>query len=408
MTLISADLGHFAAWLAAEPRALSDGTKEPGGDLYPERRIFGDYVAAQLAPLVAQGAVVHHRANALSVARDQGRFRIETSDGALTADLLVLAMTHLPPDPPAPFAALAGSARVIGDPYLPGALDRIGAAERVVILGTGLTSADVVASLDLRGFRGEILAVSRRGLRSRGHAPAVSASTADFTDPPSRTALALLRRVRSAVASEARAGRSWHAPLDRLREQSPEVWRALPEEERARSLARLRVFWDVHRFRIAPVVERRIDALLAEGRLRIRAARMLSAEETPRGIEVSYRPRGRTTDATGPDAEASVSERFDRVVLATGPAHGSVLRVNPALASLAAAGLIRRDPLGLGIATTRHCRADGPDGAPVPGLFVAGPLARGEVGELMGVPEVITHAEAVARAVLDMARTGTF
>ncbi|RWL36256.1 MAG: hydroxyacylglutathione hydrolase, partial [Mesorhizobium sp.] len=79
---------------------------------------------------------------------------------------------------------------------------------------------------------------------------------------------------------------------------------------------------------------------------------------------------------------------FDAVINTTGPAHGKILRTNPALRSLGDAGLIRIDSHGLGIATGRDSRAVGPDGEPVPGLFIAGPLARGTFGELMGLPEV--------------------
>jgi len=78
------------------------------------------------------------------------------------------------------------------------------------------------------------------------------------------------------------------------------------------------------------------------------------------------------------------------------PAHGQALQLNPALRSLAEAGLIRVDACGLGIETNLDSRAIGWDGEAVAGLFVAGPLARGTFGELMGLPEVARHAQMVA------------
>ncbi|TIY09720.1 MAG: hydroxyacylglutathione hydrolase, partial [Mesorhizobium sp.] len=35
-------------------------------------------------------------------------------------------------------------------------------------------------------------------------------------------------------------------------------------------------------------------------------------------------------------------------------------------------------------------------GRPAGSIFVSGPLARGSVGELMGIPEVTAHAERIA------------
>ncbi len=388
MTLISSDLGHFGAWLAAERRALSPGTLTLGGDFFPERRIFGEYVGSCLEPHLASGAIRHLRATAVSAARLADGYLVDLSDGtSLEADLVVLAMTHPMPSLPAELRGIAHSPRLIANPYDDRRIAAIGPTERVLIVGTGLTSADVVASLCHRGFWGEFVALSRHGLRSRGHGVVARKSEVDFARHPAPTARALVGRIRSAVAADAAFGHGWHGALDRVREQGQSAWRGLSSGERARLVRHLRAFWDVHRFRVAPQVEEVLDAQVARGKLTYHAARLVRATETADGVAVEYRPRG----ATG-----IVSDRFDSVVVTTGPSHADVLRTNPVLRSLAAAGLLRPDPLGLGLLVCDHCCAVNAAGAASPSLLVAGPLARGHVGELMGVPEVIVHAEIVA------------
>lgn len=387
MTMDSAAPGGLQTWVETQRPALSAGTRLATGELFVQRGLVGEYVAAALAPLLAAGRVEHLRARAATLARG-ARFTLGCDDGRrLVADLVVLATSHPPPGVPAVLAPLAGSARLIADSS-DGARLRVLArdARNLLIVGTGLTSADVIASLDRQGFAGRITALSRRGLRPRGHAFGHPDSAADFATDPARTALALLRRVRAAVRRDAGAGLPWQATLDNVRRDGPVIWAALPLAERARLVRRLRVWWDVHRFRIAPQLEAVIERRLAEGRLSIVAGRLLSAQESAAGVELRWHDRRA-------GAHAGL---FDAVILTTGPAHGAILREMPLFAAMAAAGLIRADPLQLGLDVTEGCRAVGRDGAPVPGLFVAGPLARGHVGELMGIPEVTQHAERVA------------
>lgn len=387
MTMDSAAPGGLQTWIETQRPALSAGTRLASGELFVQRGLVGDYVAGALAPLLAAGRVEHLRARAVTLARG-ARFTLGCDDGrTLVADLVVLATSHPPPGVPAVFAPLAGSDRLIADSGDGARLSALARrARNVLIVGTGLTSADVIASLDRQGFAGRIVALSRRGLRSRGHAFGYADSPADFATAPARTALALLRRIRAAVRADAAAGLPWQAALDNVRRDGPVIWAALPPGERARLVRRLRVWWDVHRFRIAPQLEAVIERRLAEGRLAIVAGRLLSAQEGDAGIEVRWHDRRA-------GARAGL---FDAVILTTGPAHGAILHEMPLFATMAAAGLIRADPLQLGLDVTDGCRAVGQDGRPVPGLFVAGPLARGHVGELMGIPEVTQHAELVA------------
>ncbi|MFT3974119.1 MAG: FAD/NAD(P)-binding protein [Amaricoccus sp.] len=388
MTIVSDQPNHFMDWLAAERITMSPSTLTLRGDFFPERRIFGRYIAAQLAPLVARGIVRHCCTSAVAARRAEGRWLIDLADGtSLVADFVVLAMSHPAPAVPGVLRDLAGSPALVADPYDNARIAALAGTERILIVGTGLTSADVVASLDRLGHRGRITALSRHGLRSRGHGVVEHPSEADFATDPAQTAVSLLRRIRAAVAADAALGQSWHATLDRVREQGPAIWAALPAGERRRLVRHLRTAWDVHRFRVAPQVEDVVEREMRRGRLDVVAARLVTARETPDGIEVAWRPRGSATVVTA---------TFGAVVVTTGPDHGTILQSNPVFRTLAADGLLCADPNGLGLLVEDHCRSVDAGGGLSDTLLVAGPLARGHVGELMGVPEATRHAEHVA------------
>lgn len=388
MTIVSGEPDHFMDWLAAARVEMSPGTLTLRGDFFPERGIFGRYVAAHLAPLLERGDLRHRRTSAVALHRSGARWLVDLADGTtFGADLVVLAMSHPVPALPAPLRGLADWPRLVADPYDAARVARLADSRNLLVVGTGLTSADVVASLARRGHRGRIVALSRHGLRSRGHGVIARKSEADFAAAPATTALALLRRIRAALAADLARGESWRATLDRVRDQGQPIWAALPPAERGRLLRHLRAFWDVHRFRVAPQVEETLDGLVRAGRLDTIAARLVAARRVEEGVEVSWRRRGGAVTETA---------TFDAVAVTTGPDHGSALRSNPVFRGLAAEGVIRPDPNGLGLLVADHCRAVDAADRPSASLFVVGPLARGHVGELMGVPEVTRHAEHVA------------
>jgi uncharacterized NAD(P)/FAD-binding protein YdhS len=304
--------------------------------------------------------------------------------------MLVIASTHPRPGLPAELRPLSGDACLIEDPLAENALDPIQDGERVLIVGSGLTAADIVATLDRRGRSGLITVISRRGLRPRGHAARTFPPEGDFVSRPARTATRLLASVRRAVAEAAAEGRPWQPVLDAARAQGSAIWAALDPDARRRVVRHLRPFWDVHRFRIAPQIDAMLEHRLAEGTLVFRRARLVSAEPRPQGFRVALR-----------DHRGTVLKRhFDRVVVATGPAHGDILAAQPYLQGLADKGFIALDPAGLGLLTATNARAIGGDCQADPTLFVAGPLARGTFGELMGLPQVSTYARFVADQLL--------
>lgn len=81
-------------------------------------------------------------------------WHLSVSDGpTLDATLLVIATTHPAPSLPAPLTTLEHDKRVVSNPWRDDALARIAPQESVAIIGTGLTMADIVASLSARGHK---------------------------------------------------------------------------------------------------------------------------------------------------------------------------------------------------------------------------------------------------------------
>jgi uncharacterized NAD(P)/FAD-binding protein YdhS len=391
MSVFPEDALHFDRWLRSEGDPGGDPASEmPDGRLYPRRAVFGRYVQSMLLDQVAARPGVtfrHVRDRAEQVAPAAGGWRIRLAGGdTLVAGCLVLAVSHTAPDLP---AVLRGIDGVIADPWDVGAVGSIPADARVLVVGTGLTACDVIASLLARGHRGGITAVSRHGMLPRPRTTLPVEAEGDFSTAPETSASALLRRIRRAVAVATAAGRPWENIVDALRQQSASAWGTLDWTERRRLLRHLRTYWDVHRFQSAP----QIDAALAEarqsGRLQIMAASLVGCGARPAGLGIDVRPRGAP-------AEAVRTLEVDAVVNCTGPGHRSVTASHPVLRCLSETAGLQADPARLGILVDATGRVMRPDGSAWRTLFVAGPLARGTYGELMGLPQVNLQPRQVA------------
>jgi len=398
MSLFAEEPMHFHDWVRAQGTTAEDPASEmTDGRLYPSRAVFGRYVEAVLGTEIAAHAGVavrHVRKMAKGILPEGAGFRVFVAEGeVLTADAVVLAVSHTAPDLPAP---LRGVGRVIADPWNVGALAEVAPEARVLIVGTGLTACDVVATLVAQGHRGTMTAISRHGLLPRPRTLLPVEADGDFASTPETTALGLLRRIRLVVAASQAAGRPWENVVDALRQQAVVVWGALDWTERRRMLRHARAFWDVHRFQSAPQIDAVVAGAQAAGRLTVRAASVIDASAAGGELHVRIRPRG---------APAGRCETVlvDTVINCTGPGHRSVVMTHPVLAGLAAAGGLQADPAALGILVDGDARVVRADGSAWTNLFVAGPLARGTFGELMGLPQVNTQPRGVAALLATLA-----
>ena len=166
---------------------------------------------------------------------------------------------------------------LVAQPWKPGSLAAIGRRDSALIVGTGLTMADVVASLERAGHKGEITAISRRGLLPRAHGRFQDGVKALNGNAYPETAVELLRSVRRTIRAYAGAT-DWQSVVDAVRGNLPIIWRSLPPKEQLRVVRRLLPFWEVHRFRISPQTHGAVVRSLGDQRLSIERAAILSLD----------------------------------------------------------------------------------------------------------------------------------
>jgi uncharacterized NAD(P)/FAD-binding protein YdhS len=295
---------------------------------------------------------------------------------------VVLSIGNLPPDVPGTIAPdLRQSAIYVADPWAADIAAGLEDEDLVLLIGTGLTAVDAALMLDSAGFRGRILALSRRGLVPRAHVdpPVVAAG---LQEVPAAECTSLIRRVRSDARNI-----GWRAAVDQLRPVTQALWNSAGVEQRRRFLRHLRPYWDVHRHRIAPSIAARIQGMAEEGRLSFSAGKILSTSLDGELAQVSWRPRGNIETASLPVA---------RIVNCTGPQSDISRAGEPLLDRLLASGRIRPDPCRIGIDVDTASRTIGSAGETSSSLFAIGPMTRGTFWEIVAVPDIRAQVRAVA------------
>jgi uncharacterized NAD(P)/FAD-binding protein YdhS len=383
----------FLDWLRTLPAEERRGVEPQPGAFVP-RSLFGRYVqdllTSEMKSAVHCGRLDLMRGDVTDIDAPSGGLMLTLTDGAaLPVDRAVLAIGNFPPSPP-PVAdpGFYDTETYRPDPWAPDLLDGLDREASVLLIGTGLTMIDTVVSLLDRGHEGRIFALSRRGLLPHNHLTGASSTSLPESEqlPTQVTALMRFLRARSETASA--AGGCWQAVIDELRPLTTDIWQTMTIADRRRFLRHLRPWWDTHRHRVSGPVAARMAAARANGQLTIIAGRIRGYAKGERGlVEVAYLPRFK---------EALDRLAVARVINCAGPESDFARIRDPLVRRLLDKGLVRPDPLGLGLDVTRNCALLDRDGAISRRLFAIGPVTKGMFWEMTAVPDIRQQAEFVA------------
>lgn len=367
-----------------------------GEDFLP-RPLYGEYLqemllAAELsAPSNIRLEVLKGEVTNVRRIERHLPLQVELQDGRkLTADDVVLALGNPKPASPSVVDALAEHPAYIADPW--SAELQFSPAQTVLLIGTGLTAADVINATSADPSRTPIIhALSRHGFvppRQTSFRPDAFKGDGNALLLAASTSLSGLTKVVRLLAREAQAcGGDWREAITFVRNMAPTIWQRLSERDRVRFLRHLRTLWDTHRHRLPLQLVQRLETLRNTQRLHIHAGHILQAVARDGRIEVTWRARS---------TQAVRRETFDRVVNCTGPDYAISRSTEPLWRNLVQCGLCVPDSLGLGLRTGPRGAVLDAAGWPGPHLFYVGPMLRADLWEATAASELRVHAERLA------------
>jgi uncharacterized NAD(P)/FAD-binding protein YdhS len=283
------------------------------------------------------------------------------------ADKVVLALGNPPPRHRPELEELG--ARYLPDPWADDLEETVGSPREVLLLGTGLTMVDVVATLHESSPATRFTAVSRHGLLPTAHKPG-SSRLHDIFHPGTESVDALLHSVRRRIQELEDVGGHWRDVIDSVRAGANELWRGFSREDQNRFVADIARRWEIVRHRMSPTMARYVAGLQQSGTLRI--AKL---------------------------GEVDVSG-FDRVINCTGPSPVPTRGWSPLVDALLDRGAIRPHRLGLGLDMELTGRVVAAEGGSPAEIYAVGAARRGVEWEVAAVPDLRNQAARLASHIM--------
>ncbi|GGD98200.1 hypothetical protein GCM10011390_16210 [Aureimonas endophytica] len=373
MSAFADDADHFWRWLLRSGASADTRCSDPF--CFVPRRVYADYLGDLTRSWRAgagDGRLDVVTGDCVGIREVQGGIAAELADRTVhVGDVAVLATGHDLPEPAADSPYVS--------PWMVPREAGIAPADRVFVIGTGLSMVDAVVGLANSGHRGRITALSRHGKLPLAH-QRTTPMRIDAADVPFGTDISyLLRWFRRTAGWVAERGGDWRDVMDGVRPHVAEIWQSLSPAARRRFLRHARTFWEIHRHRMPPESELRLHGAMATSHLDLVAGRFLGIEPDGAGVRVHFRRRG----AAAPESLV-VAKVVDCKGILRDPAEAGAGLVR----TLIDKGAARPDPLRIGLDVDGACAVVDRDGRASPRLFAIGPVTRARFWEVTAIPDI--------------------
>ncbi len=396
MSVFPNDQLHFLRWAQNQhdlPKKVL--ASSITADSFLPRLVYGAYLQSTLdqAETNAKPGVQLERITdqVLGIQQTTNEATLHLQSGnSLQAQKVVLALGNPPPtNPNVDTPDFYKSDRYIRSGWSAQALKGLEPNEPILLIGSGLTSIDLIVSLANQGHCSTIHVVSRHGILPPGHR--TNTPSPAFEIPSVPTLGHLVRKVREDLHGAETQGLDWRPVLDSLRPVFTKLWQSLTLKEKERFARHVRSYLLTHLRRIPSQAEGVISAMLQSGQLLVHAGRVRAYYEDSSGsIQVIIHPRG---------TKSEIVLHVRRIINATGPNYNYQTLKDPLVLNLLKQGVISPHPIG-GLMTA-------PNGAlldtfkiPSNLLYTLGPSRVGDLGDLLSIKVIRHQALALALELL--------
>ena len=391
------DIDSFTKWIESSGTLLKDLNAEINdGRIYARRRDFGKYVEHELFNHTTKNAsnsiISHYQDIAVSISQNKNAWDIKFKQlNGIRVDKVIITPCNFIPSIPKELTSIARHQSFIANPWSYNFLYKIKPDARVLIIGTGLTMADIAITLLRDNERNNITAISRRGLlpqRQRQTPPrepiwdALMRPIPQFIESHGlqNSVFEIFRIFRKNVAELKEKNIEWQVAFDDVRDAAYKLWPSLSLKEKEKYFRHLSSWYESHRFRLPPQTAQKLDDYKQQGKINYYAGSIIRVEVKNNFIQIHLRLRHN---------QEIVIENFDNVINCTGPERDPRKINNPIFAQLIDDGYATPSPFGMGFEVNNKYQSISLDKSPIKGLFFLGPLTRNAFGEINGIPTLI-------------------
>lgn len=365
MSIFKDEPEHFINWLN------DNGYEYTKTDFVP-RMIFGEYVQHYYNLYTKNTNVkVNVIFDEVVNLHKLDKWHVELTTQTLTSDKVVLALGHIS-IAEMDMLKYSNISKYFRTPWVNNIFDSIEPTDEVLMIGSGLTADDIILSLNKRNHKGKIYCISRRGLQPFSH-QIFDPYPSFFSEIEGKD----INQIFSIVRSHLKIAKEPRAVIDSLRPFTQTIWKSLSNEDKSRFLRHLNPLWNVIRHRMPESTYQTLSNMESKNRLEFLSGRINSISEDNR-ITIKYNDKNQQKEIT-----------VDAIINCIGPESNYKRIKMPLISNLLDNHIIENNDNGITIKVNDYKIKDG--------LYVIGPLLKGELFEATAVPEIRVQAEELSK-----------